>query len=79
MDIEVRYRLSEGNHPYDVNDYMLGEKYNLPVIDIFNDNGTISRSCRNVWAWIVLMSGKQIAIDLKTPICWKKRRTITTR
>ena len=27
---------------HDVNDYMLGEKYNLPAIDIFNDNGTIS-------------------------------------
>lgn len=27
---------------HDVNDYMLGEKYNLEVIDIFNDNGTIS-------------------------------------
>ncbi|MDR3253031.1 MAG: valine--tRNA ligase [Tannerella sp.] len=29
---------------HDVNDYMLGEKYNLPSIDIFNDNGTISQS-----------------------------------
>ena len=29
---------------HDVNDYMLGEKYNLPVIDIFNDNGTISEA-----------------------------------
>ncbi len=27
---------------HDVNDHMLGEKYNLPSIDIFNDNGTIS-------------------------------------
>ncbi|MCD8071672.1 MAG: class I tRNA ligase family protein, partial [Alistipes sp.] len=27
---------------HDVNDYMLGEKYNLPAIDIFNDNGTIN-------------------------------------
>ncbi|MBR6758416.1 MAG: valine--tRNA ligase [Bacteroidaceae bacterium] len=29
---------------HDVNDYMLGEKYNLPAIDIFNDNGTISEA-----------------------------------
>lgn len=29
---------------HDVNDYMLGEKYNLPVIDIFNDDGTISEA-----------------------------------
>ncbi len=29
---------------HDVNDYMLGEKYGLPSIDIFNDNGTISEA-----------------------------------
>lgn len=29
---------------HDVNDYMLGEKYNLPVIDIFNPDGTISEA-----------------------------------
>ena len=29
---------------HDVNDYMLGEKYNLPSIDIFNDNGTLSKA-----------------------------------
>lgn len=29
---------------HDVNDYMLGEKYNLPIIDIFNDDGTISEA-----------------------------------
>ena len=27
---------------HDVNDYMLGEKYNLEAIDIFNDNGTLN-------------------------------------
>ncbi len=27
---------------HDVNDYVLGEKYNLEAIDIFNDNGTIN-------------------------------------
>ena len=29
---------------HDVNDYLLGEKYNLPIIDIFNDNGSISEA-----------------------------------
>ncbi len=29
---------------HDVNDYMLGDKYNLESIDIFNDNGTISEA-----------------------------------
>ncbi|MDR0618407.1 MAG: valine--tRNA ligase [Bacteroidales bacterium] len=27
---------------HDINDYRIGMKYNLPVIDIFNDNGTVS-------------------------------------
>ena len=27
---------------HDYNDYLIGEKYNLPVIDIFNDNGTLN-------------------------------------
>jgi len=29
---------------HDVNDYMLGEKYNLPSIDIFNPDGSISEA-----------------------------------
>jgi len=29
---------------HDVNDYILGEKYNLPSIDIFNDNGTLNEN-----------------------------------
>jgi len=29
---------------HDVNDYMLGEKYNLPSIDIFNDNGSLNEN-----------------------------------
>ncbi|GHU68451.1 valine--tRNA ligase [Bacteroidia bacterium] len=29
---------------HDVNDYMLGEKYSLPSIDIFNDNGTLNEN-----------------------------------
>jgi valyl-tRNA synthetase len=29
---------------HDVNDYMLGQKYNLPSIDIFNENGTLNEN-----------------------------------
>jgi valyl-tRNA synthetase len=29
---------------HDVNDYMLGEKYSLPTINIFNDNGTLNEN-----------------------------------
>ncbi len=35
---------SRSPQAHDVNDYMLGDKYNLPSIDIFNDNGTISEA-----------------------------------
>jgi len=28
---------------HDYNDYLIGEKHNLPVIDIFNDNGTLNQ------------------------------------
>lgn len=36
--------MPESDPAHDVNDYMLGEKHNLPSIDIFNDNGTISEA-----------------------------------
>jgi valyl-tRNA synthetase len=42
VDIEFGTGCLKVTPAHDVNDYMLGEKYNLPTIDIFNDNGTIS-------------------------------------
>ena len=47
---------------HDVNDYMLGEKYGLPSIDVFNDDGTVNdrvglyacllyTSSRMNWPW----------------------------
>ncbi|MFI3330958.1 MAG: valine--tRNA ligase [Rikenellaceae bacterium] len=42
VDIEFGTGALKVTPAHDVNDYMLGEKYNLEVIDIFNDNGTIS-------------------------------------
>ena len=42
VDIEFGTGCLKVTPAHDVNDYMLGEKYNLPSIDIFNDNGTIS-------------------------------------
>ena len=50
---------------HDVNDYMLGEKYNLPSIDIFNDNGTISESGGLYVGMDRFDVRKQIAIDLQ--------------
>ena len=42
VDIEFGTGCLKVTPAHDVNDYMLGEKYNLPSIDIFNDNGTIA-------------------------------------
>jgi len=50
---------------HDVNDYMLGEKYNLPAIDIFNDNGTISEAGGLYIGQDRFDVRKQISIDLK--------------
>ena len=43
-DIEFGTGCLKVTPAHDVNDYMLGEKYNLPSIDIFNDNGTLSEA-----------------------------------
>mgnify|MGYP001450259780 FL=1 len=50
---------------HDVNDYMLGEKYNLPSIDIFNDNGTISEAGGMYVGMDRFDVRKQIMEDLK--------------
>ncbi len=51
---------------HDVNDYMLGEKYNLPSIDIFNDNGTISEAGGMYVGMDRFDVRKQIMKDLET-------------
>ena len=44
VDIEFGTGCLKVTPAHDVNDYILGEKYNLPSIDIFNDNGTLSEA-----------------------------------
>lgn len=51
---------------HDVNDYMLGEKYNLPTIDIFNDNGTISEAGELYVGKDRFDVRKEIAADLES-------------
>ena len=43
VDIEFGTGCLKVTPAHDVNDYMLGEKYNLQTIDIFNDNGTLNQ------------------------------------
>ena len=42
VDIEFGTGALKVTPAHDVNDYMLGEKYNLETIDIFNDDGTLN-------------------------------------
>ena len=44
VDIEFGTGCLKVTPAHDVNDYMLGEKYNLPSIDIFNADGTLSEA-----------------------------------
>ncbi len=44
VDIEFGTGCLKVTPAHDINDYMLGEKYHLPSIDIFDDNGTISEA-----------------------------------
>ena len=50
---------------HDVNDYMLGEKHNLPSIDIFNDNGTLSSAAGLYIGQDRFAVRKQIVTDLE--------------
>lgn len=50
---------------HDVNDYMLGEKYNLEAIDIFNDDATLSEAAGMYVGQDRFDVRKQIAIDLQ--------------
>ncbi len=42
VDIEFGTGCLKVTPAHDVNDYVLGEKFNLPSIDIFNDDGTLN-------------------------------------
>ena len=65
VDIEFGTGCLKVTPPHDVNDYMLGEKYNLPSIDIFNDNGTISEAGGLYVGMDRFDVRKQIAKDLQ--------------
>ena len=43
VDMEFGTGFLKVTPAHDVNDYMLGEKYNLETIDIFNDDGTLNK------------------------------------
>ena len=65
VDIEFGTGCLKVTPAHDINDHMLGEKYNLETIDIFNDNGTISEAAGMYVGMDRFDVRKQIAIDLE--------------
>ncbi|MDD4636145.1 MAG: valine--tRNA ligase [Bacteroidales bacterium] len=65
VDIEFGTGCLKVTPAHDINDYMLGEKYNLETIDIFEDNGTISSRAGMYVGKDRFEVRKQIAIDLE--------------
>ncbi|MBE9488206.1 MAG: valine--tRNA ligase [Bacteroidetes bacterium] len=65
VDIEFGTGALKVTPAHDINDYMLGQKYNLEVIDIFNDNGTINDKVGMYVGVDRFDLRKQIAIDLQ--------------
>lgn len=65
VDIEFGTGCLKVTPAHDVNDYMLGEKYNLEAIDIFNDDATLSAAAGMYVGQDRFDVRKQIAIDLQ--------------
>ncbi|KAA6303663.1 MAG: Valine--tRNA ligase [Candidatus Ordinivivax streblomastigis] len=43
VDVEFGTGCLKVTPAHDINDYMLGEKYNLEILDVFNDDGTLNQ------------------------------------
>ncbi|MGN0206632.1 MAG: valine--tRNA ligase [Muribaculaceae bacterium] len=65
VDIEFGTGCLKVTPAHDVNDYMLGEKYNLESIDIFKDNGTLNEKAVLYVGMDRFDVRKQIEIDLQ--------------
>lgn len=65
VDVEFGTGCLKVTPAHDVNDYVLGEKYNLEVIDIFNDNGTLNEHGLQYKDMDRFDVRKQIAKDLQ--------------
>ena len=65
VDIEFGTGCLKVTPAHDVNDYMLGEKYGLESIDIFNDDGTLSQKAGLYVGIDRSEVKKQIVIDLE--------------
>ena len=79
VDIEFGTGCLKVTPAHDVNDYMLGEKYNLKTIDIFNDNGSISEAAGMYIGQDRFDVRKQIEIDLDAAGLLEKTEAYTNK
>ncbi len=64
---------------HDVNDYVLGEKHNLPSIDIFNDNGTLNEHGEMYEGMDRFDVRKKIVLDLEEAGLMEKMEDYTNK
>lgn len=79
VDVEFGTGCLKVTPAHDVNDYMLGEKYNLQTIDIFNDNGTISEAAGMYVGMDRFDVRKQIEKDLEAAGLLEKTEAYTNK
>ncbi len=79
VDIEFGTGCLKVTPAHDVNDYMLGEKYNLESIDIFNDDGTLSEAAGMYVGMDRFDVRKQIEIDLQNAGLLEKVESYTNK
>ena len=79
VDVEFGTGCLKVTPAHDVNDYMLGEKYNLPSIDIFNDNGTLNANGAQYAGMDRFDVRKQIEKDLETAELLEKTEPYTNK
>ncbi|MDP4238078.1 MAG: valine--tRNA ligase [Bacteroidota bacterium] len=79
VDIEFGTGCLKVTPAHDVNDYMLGEKYNLPSIDIFNDNGTLNENGAQYAGMDRFAVRKQIEKDLEAAGLLEKTEAYTNK
>ena len=79
VDVEFGTGCLKVTPAHDVNDYMLGEKYNLPSIDIFNDNGTLSEAAGLYVGMDRFDVREQIEKDLATAGLLEKMEAYTNK
>ncbi len=79
VDVEFGTGCLKVTPAHDINDYMLGEKYNLPSIDIFNDNGTINEKAELYVGMDRFDVRKQIIKDLKEADLLDKEEDYTNK